>query len=147
MVAEARPEQLLWVTNETNVEWRASETLFVVVDMWDRHWCPSATREVTRIAPAVNRAMNAARDRGARIVWAPSELGEYYANSPARKNTLALPRVPLPREDPAGLIDKISVFRTDTNHGCDVPSSKFTRGFEFLFRMILAFFFFLEITL
>ena len=145
--------RLHWVVNETGVQWRASETALVVVDMWDRHWCPVATAHVSHMAAAINRTANIMRESGAHIVWAPSDTTERYTSSPARRHTLSLPARPLPRANYSyfklgnmssmavrkrlaidasvppwrGRIERErmqSVVRRDTNRGCDVPGPK-----------------------
>jgi hypothetical protein len=39
----------------------ASQTALVICDMWDKHWCKSATRRVGELGPHVNELANALR--------------------------------------------------------------------------------------
>lgn len=47
--------------NHTVVEWEPKETAFVIVDMWNVHWCHSATTRVGEIATKMNHTLEAAR--------------------------------------------------------------------------------------
>ena len=85
-----------WECFERSREWRSNETAFVVVDMWDKHWCPSATSRTHSLASPIARYINAARAAGGVIVWAPSETTSFYHEHTARLNTLELPTVPRP---------------------------------------------------
>ena len=40
-------------------DWRENETAFVVVDMWDRHWCETATTRVAELAVPMNETLTA----------------------------------------------------------------------------------------
>jgi nicotinamidase-related amidase len=68
----------------------------VICDMWDNHWSRGAAARVTAMAPRMNRAIHAARERGISIVHAPSETMEFYLDDPARKRMRHLPDVELP---------------------------------------------------
>ncbi len=46
------------------VAWDARKTAVVVCDMWDKHWCPTATARVAEMAPRMNEVLKAARARG-----------------------------------------------------------------------------------
>jgi len=65
-------------------EWKASETALIICDMWDQHWCKSATRRVTELAPFINRFVLEARKKGIFIVHSPSEVINHYKDFPAR---------------------------------------------------------------
>ncbi|MBT5708876.1 protein-signal peptide and transmembrane prediction [Verrucomicrobia bacterium] len=85
-------------TTEKPVMWDASKTAIIVCDMWDDHWCQSAARRVTEMAPALNRMLNAARDQGAFIIHAPSSVTTHYAGQPQRKAALSAPYAKAPIE-------------------------------------------------
>lgn len=74
-----------WTEATREVEWDARETAIIICDMWDRHWCPSATARVAELAPAINDFVAAARRPGALIVHAPSETMDFYADYPQRQ--------------------------------------------------------------
>jgi nicotinamidase-related amidase len=83
------------VTFAENVE--PKETAIVICDMWDKHWCPSATRRCGEIAVKMNEVVKAARARRVLIVHAPSDCMGYYKDSPARKRLLDVKKVPVPK--------------------------------------------------
>src|SRR5437773_631745 len=56
--------------DEKVVEWKASETAVIICDMWDAHWCKSATRRCGELAPKIDAFVKAARAKGALIVHA-----------------------------------------------------------------------------
>ena len=65
--------------------WNPAETAIIICDMWDKHWCDDATTRVAEMAPTMNKVIAIARDKGVKIVHAPSECMDYYANHPGRK--------------------------------------------------------------
>ena len=48
-----------WITLNSVADWRENETAFVVVDMWDRHWCETATTRVAELAVPMNETLTA----------------------------------------------------------------------------------------
>ena len=77
-------------------QWTPEETAIIICDMWNEHWCKGATARVAEMAPAMNKVLTIARQRGVTIVHAPSDRPcmEFYADSPARKRILAVPEDP-----------------------------------------------------
>jgi nicotinamidase-related amidase/type 1 glutamine amidotransferase len=69
-------------------QWDPCETAIIVCDMWDKHWCKGATDRVAELAPAMNRVVSAARDKGVLIVHAPSGTIERYKGHPARRTAM-----------------------------------------------------------
>ena len=57
-----------------------------------RHWCPSATSRVAEVAVPMQEYLAAARSMGITIVWAPSDVTDFYNTTAARNNTLRLPK-------------------------------------------------------
>lgn len=109
-----------WMINNTRVDWDPKETAIVIVDMWDVHWCHSATTRVGEIAVPMNQTLAAARDAGIHIVFAPSDVTSFYATSAARKRTLSLPNATLP---PSTTIKNPGFpLGTSTDGGCDEPA-------------------------
>src|SRR5579864_7347248 len=92
---------------EKSVE--ADRIAIVICDMWDDHWSRGAAQRVTAMAPRMNGVLNAARDRGARIINAPSETMTVYDGTPARRRMLDRPRTGPPalreRADPPLPVD------------------------------------------
>lgn len=109
-----------WIVNNTRVTWKAAETAFVIVDMWNEHWCESATTRVGGLAPPMNQTIAAARAAGVSIIFAPSDCADYYKDSAARKYVLNLENVPLPPSNPKHV--PAMPLDTSTNAGCDVNS-------------------------
>mmetsp|Transcript_100760 Transcript_100760/g.157350 ORF Transcript_100760/g.157350 Transcript_100760/m.157350 type:complete len:279 (-) Transcript_100760:16-852(-) len=111
-----------WIVNNTVVQWRGEETAIVVVDMWQQHWCPTATTRVAELAVPMNQTLTAARSFGVHVVFAPSDCTEFYKNDMVRKNVLALPKAAVPTSQ------KVSPpqmpLSTSTNAGCDVVAEQ-----------------------
>ena len=68
--------------------WKPAETAIIICDMWDKHWCDDASARVTEIAPEMNKVIAIAREKGVKIVHAPSDCMDYYANYPGRKEAM-----------------------------------------------------------
>ena len=68
--------------------WKPNETAIIICDMWDKHWCDDATTRVAEIAPEMNKVITIARERGVKIVHAPSDCMDYYAKYPGRKEAM-----------------------------------------------------------
>lgn len=75
------------------VSWKASETAVVICDMWDAHWCKSATRRCGELAPKIDVFAKAARAKGALVVHAPSDVVKFYEGTPQRKRAQDAPKV------------------------------------------------------
>lgn len=109
-----------WIANNTQTQWVGQETSIVVVDMWNEHWCQSATTRVTGLATPMNQTLTAARALGINIIFAPSDCQNYYTTHPARRNVLSLPNVTVPDGKPKKVPNM--PLDTSTNQGCDVDS-------------------------
>lgn len=83
-----------WHTVTQAAQWRADQTAVVVCDMWDKHWCPTATARVGEMAPVMNRVLQVARSKGALIIHCPSGTMDHYAGTPQRKLAQSAPVVP-----------------------------------------------------
>jgi nicotinamidase-related amidase len=70
-----------------------TKTALVICDMWDKHWCKSATARVAELAPHINDLANALRAKGALIIHCPSDTMDYYKDYPGRKLAQAAPKV------------------------------------------------------
>eukprot|EP01062_Namystynia_karyoxenos_P058632 TRINITY_DN50151_c0_g1_i1.p1 TRINITY_DN50151_c0_g1~~TRINITY_DN50151_c0_g1_i1.p1 ORF type:complete len:276 (+),score=79.94 TRINITY_DN50151_c0_g1_i1:94-921(+) len=106
-----------WETVNAAVSWDPAQTAIVVVDMWDKHWCPSATTRVAEIASPMEQFVEAARGFGLTVVWAPSDVTDFYTGTPARSNTLALPNATLPNA--TKVTQPTLPLSTNTRAGCD----------------------------
>jgi nicotinamidase-related amidase len=74
-----------WIVSNRIENWVPTETAIIICDMWDKHWCDDATARVAEMAPAMNEVLTIAREKGVKIVHAPSDCMEYYADYPGRK--------------------------------------------------------------
>lgn len=76
----------------------AEKTAIVICDMWNQHWCASATRRCGEIAGRMAPLVDQARAAGISIVHAPSDTLKFYKDHPARKRAIeiALAEPPVP---------------------------------------------------
>lgn len=82
-----------WEQVAAHARWEPSRTAAVVCDMWDRHWCESATARVAEMAPRMNDVLTELRRRGVVIIHCPSDTMKYYEGTPGRRLAQAAPRV------------------------------------------------------
>jgi len=78
-------------TSEEVVDWQAGQTALIVCDMWDKHWCVSASRRVDELAPVMNTVLCAGRERGVLIIHAPSDTMPFYDQTPQRQRAKSAP--------------------------------------------------------
>jgi nicotinamidase-related amidase len=78
------------------VDWVAGKTALIICDMWDDHWCKSASRRVGEMAGPMNEVVKAARAKGIFIIHAPSSVVSFYEGSAQRKLAMAAPFVKSP---------------------------------------------------
>ncbi len=69
---------------ETREAWSPKKTALIICDMWDDHWCKSASKRVGELAPKLNEVVKEARRQGVFIIHAPSSTTEFYKNTPQR---------------------------------------------------------------
>jgi hypothetical protein len=69
----------------------------VIIDPWNYHWCMTACKRVSAMAPRWNRALECARELGIQVMWAPTEAASMYAGTPERERAAAVPLVPVPK--------------------------------------------------
>jgi len=81
---------------EVKADWDPKKTAIIVCDMWDDHWCKSASARVGELAGSMNDMLKAARARGVLIIHAPSTCTDFYKNTPQRRLALAAPFAPTP---------------------------------------------------
>ena len=68
----------------------------IAVDVWNYHWCKTATMRVDAIVPRMNKALDAARALGMTVMLCPSDVVDNYVGYPQREVVFALPKVPVP---------------------------------------------------
>ena len=54
----------------------------IAVDVWNFHWCKTATMRVDAFLPRMNKALEAARALGMTVILCPSDVVENYAGYP-----------------------------------------------------------------
>ena len=84
LLLQSRTAENGFVPDKREENWNPLETAIVISDMWDRHWCDSATARVNEMAPAMNELLVIARAKGVTIVHAPSDCMGYYREYPGR---------------------------------------------------------------
>src|SRR5262245_42972963 len=62
--AQIEQEPGKWKALETRRQVSPSNAAIVICDMWDRHWCKSATRRCEEIAKRMEPVIDAARTKG-----------------------------------------------------------------------------------
>ena len=87
-----------WVSRVKKVEWNTAETMIIICDMWDGHYCQLAAQRVDAMAPRMNRVITAARNHGTMVIHAPSGTMKHYAQTPFRKRMQQLPAAKPPIE-------------------------------------------------
>ena len=68
----------------------------VIVDLWDWHWCKTASERVGALIPRMNKALECARQMGVQIFHCPTDGAMAWAGTPEREAALATPRHALP---------------------------------------------------
>jgi nicotinamidase-related amidase len=110
---------------EQTVRWDPMQTALIICDMWNQHWCQGASRRVAELAPAMNRAVRAARAKGVFVIHAPSSCMDPYKDHPARKRARSAPGAANLPSDIAGWCNRIpaeekGTYPIDQNDGgCD----------------------------
>ena len=69
----------------------------IAVDVWNFHWCKTATMRVDAIVPRINRALEASRALGMTVMLCPSDVVDNYVGFPQREAVLALTPLPVPK--------------------------------------------------
>ncbi|MEX0884423.1 MAG: isochorismatase family protein, partial [Cyclobacteriaceae bacterium] len=75
-----------WELVEFQEKWDPGKTAIIITDMWDKHWCESATQRVNELAPKMDKVVRKARDLGVMIIHSPSGTMDFYEGDPARIN-------------------------------------------------------------
>lgn len=84
--------------SEKTVAWDPKKSALILCDMWDDHWCKSASRRVAEMAGPLNEVVKQARARGVFIIHAPSSVTAFYKDTPQRRRAQAAPfaKTPVP---------------------------------------------------
>lgn len=114
------------------LRWVPAHTAVVICDMWDDHWCKGASARVAEMAPVMNEVVSQARRRGMFIIHAPSDVMDFYKDTPQRKRAQAAKAAAAPvKIDRWRRIDreKEGAFPIDdSDGGCDDSPSCKTGG-------------------
>lgn len=84
----------------------------IAVDVWNFHWCKTATMRVDAIVPRINKALTAARDLGMTVMLCPSDVVDNYVGYPQRERIFTLPKTPVP------LVEKVTCPPVPDAGGC-----------------------------
>ncbi len=76
---------------EAKATWDAKATAMIVCDVWDDHWCKSATGRVNELAGPIDAMLKAARAKGVFVIHAPSTCTGFYKGTPQRQRALDAP--------------------------------------------------------
>jgi hypothetical protein len=68
----------------------------IAVDVWNFHWCKTATMRVDAIVPRMNKALEAARALGMTVMLCPSDVVDNYVGFPQRETVLAMEKIAVP---------------------------------------------------
>jgi len=116
-----------WEAVEYTESWDPEKTAIIVTDMWDRHWCESATQRVAALAPAMEKTLSNAREKGVTIIHAPSGTMDFYIDAPQRKAAIETPTHLAPEGFPINdwcYLDQnkeAAMPIDDSDGGCDKP--------------------------
>jgi hypothetical protein len=69
----------------------------IAVDVWNFHWCKTATMRVDAFVPRINKALDAARSLGMTVMLCPSDVVDNYVGYSQREKVFALPLVEVPK--------------------------------------------------
>ncbi len=105
-----------WREATLKAAFEPKKTALVICDMWDDHWCKSASRRCDALAKKAAPVVEALRKKGVLIVHCPSDCMAFYADAPQRKATQ---KVPMLKPPPDRKIDSPPLPIDDKDGGCD----------------------------
>lgn len=73
-----------------------TKTAVIIIDMWNYHWCMTATERVSAMVPRMNKVLEICRQQGMQIVWNPSDVATTYCGTPQYERAVAVKRQPTP---------------------------------------------------
>jgi len=96
-VIDKDKQMLYWRVVNTPVQWRTDETLIIIKDMWNKHWCFNGADIIQQMFPRFNEVIHHARSLGVQIVHVPSSPAIHsYHRHPSYDYMLKFPQFPLP---------------------------------------------------
>ena len=78
---------------EKKAAWDPKKTALIICDMWDDHWCKSASRRVGELAGPMNEVVKVARANGIFVIHSPSSVVNFYKDTPQRQRAQSAPFV------------------------------------------------------
>jgi hypothetical protein len=93
-----------------------AETAILLCDVWDKHWCRSATRRCEALALKIARVVETVRAKGVFVIHAPSGCMAYYEDTPQRRRMREAPSVPEPTPN---IVTEPPLPIDDSDSGCD----------------------------
>ncbi|MDR1583827.1 MAG: cysteine hydrolase [Prevotellaceae bacterium] len=116
-----------WMTVNRIESWTPSETALIICDMWDKHWCDASNARFGELAVALEKVVTNARNKGVKIVHAPSDCMDYYKDYPQRKEALKYKDAKLTALVKGNKLpsEKNAVFPVDaSDEGCETKGCK-----------------------
>jgi nicotinamidase-related amidase len=92
------------------------KTALVICDMWDKHWCESASKRCDALSKKAGPVVAALRKKGVTIIHCPSDCMEFYKDSAQRKSMIAVKKVTPPTN--RAILDAPLPI-DDSDGGCD----------------------------
>jgi nicotinamidase-related amidase len=66
------------------------KTAIIVIDMWNFHWCMTASERVSAMVPRMNAVLKIARELGMQVIWNPSDVVTSYSGYPQYEKAIAV---------------------------------------------------------
>lgn len=107
----------VWDEVVTRKEFPVAETVVLICDMWDKHWCKGATERVVAMAHRMNSVIEAVRRNGVQIIHSPSDTMDFYANTSYRQRMIDATHVAPPK--PLDLPAPPPLPIDESDGGCD----------------------------
>jgi len=89
-----------------------AKTAVVAVDVWNYHWCKTATQRVAALVPRMDRCLEEARKMGMQVFLCPTDAVDQYVGMPQREAVFAVPIRPLPE------LSSVECPRPPSGGGC-----------------------------
>ncbi|MDR2470188.1 MAG: NPCBM/NEW2 domain-containing protein [Tannerella sp.] len=80
----------------TPAELTPEKTAIIVIDMWNAHWCMTASERVSAMVPRMNEVLAVARALGMQVIWNPSDVITAYSGYPQYERAVAVAQRPTP---------------------------------------------------
>ena len=87
----------VWDEATLKKEFLGSDTAIILCDVWDKHWCHSATERCGELAKQMVPLLTDLRAKGVTVIHAPSDTMDFYKDAPQRKKMQALTKVEPPK--------------------------------------------------